>query len=394
MKSNWQTKTLGEVCEVFDDGDWIEKKDQSSEGIRLIQTGNVGNGIFKNREGKSRFISEKTFKRLRCTEIVPSDCLISRLPDPVGRSCIIPETGEKMITAVDCTIVRFKNEEVLPWWFIYYSLSNEYQSQINKQLRGTTRQRISRSNLGVIEIPLPEPSEQRRIVAILDDVFERTAKAKANAEKNLANAREVFESYAASVFENPGTWKEVSLGEVCSLFQGIAINVKTKHLLVEKSDLPLLRIKDLKNNTVEQFVDPKKCPKNAFINESDLIYTRTGQIGLVFTGKRGALHNNSFKIEPTSVLTKQYLFWWLQNPIFKSKIISLASRAAQPDITHVLFKQQLIELPPLSEQKAIVKQLEAFDDETKQLEAVYRQKLSSLEELKKSVLRSAFSGQL
>ena len=113
MKTNWQTKKLGEVCNVFADGDWIEKKDQSSEEIRLVQTGNVGDGIFKDREEKARYISEKTFKRLRCTEIMPGDCLISRLPDPVGRSCIIPDTGQKMITAVDCTIIRFQKETIL-----------------------------------------------------------------------------------------------------------------------------------------------------------------------------------------------------------------------------------------------------------------------------------------
>lgn len=107
MKKGWGMKTLGEVCEVFADGDWVESKDQSTEGIRLIQTDNVGEGVFKDRSEKARYISEATFKRLRCTEIVEGDCLVSRLPEPVGRSCILPDTGERMITAVDCTILRF-----------------------------------------------------------------------------------------------------------------------------------------------------------------------------------------------------------------------------------------------------------------------------------------------
>ena len=67
MKNNWKTKKLEEVCEVFADGDWIEKKDQSTSGIRLIQTGNIGNGYFLDRGEKARYISEDTFKRLRCT---------------------------------------------------------------------------------------------------------------------------------------------------------------------------------------------------------------------------------------------------------------------------------------------------------------------------------------
>ena len=105
---------LADVCEVFADGDWVESKDQSPNGIRLIQTGNVGQGVFKARSEKARYISEATFKRLRCTEIFEGDCLISRLPDPVGRSCILPDTGERMITAVDCTIVRFNPKQLLP----------------------------------------------------------------------------------------------------------------------------------------------------------------------------------------------------------------------------------------------------------------------------------------
>jgi len=214
----WQTKKLGDVCEVFEDGDWIEKKDQSSDGIRLIQTGNIGNGIFKDRIGKARYISEKTFKRLRCTEILPGDCLVSRLPDPVGRSCIMPYTEDKMITAVDCTIIRFQKKVILPEWFVNFSLSQKYQDQIDKEVGGSTRQRISRKNLGQIEIPLPPLPEQRRIVKISDEVFAEIAKAKENAEKNLQNAKELFESYLQRVFLNPcKDCVEKTLEDVCEI---------------------------------------------------------------------------------------------------------------------------------------------------------------------------------
>src|SRR3989338_3157882 len=208
----WEVKKLEDVCDVFADGDWIEKKDQSSDGIRLIQTGNVGIGLFKDKWEKARHISEKTFNRLKCTEIFEGDCLISRLPDPVGRACVLPNIGEKMITAVDCTIARFKKKIIFPGWVVYYSLSNEYQTQINQQVTGATRQRISRTNLGLIKIPLPPLIQQKRIVAILDKSFESISKAKENAEKNLKNAKEIFENYLQSVFENKGEgWEEKTL---------------------------------------------------------------------------------------------------------------------------------------------------------------------------------------
>lgn len=121
---------------------------------------------------------------------------------------------------------------------------------------------------------------------------------------------------------------------------------------------------------------------------------RKGVTMLVFRGRKGVLHNNSFKIIPNPELSKDYLFIWLQNPIFKSKILGLAARAAQPDITHAIFKIQKIEIPSLKEQKSIVKKLDALSAETKKLETIYKQKLSNLEELKKSVLQKAFRGEL
>lgn len=164
----WVARPLVELCEVFSDGDWIESKDQSSSGIRLVQTGNVGIGVFKDRAEKARFISQSTFKRLRCTEIVAGDCLISRLPDPVGRSCILPGTGDRMITAVDCTIVRFKSKVCLPEFFNLYSQSTKYLSAVAEKCTGTTRSRISRTSLGLTPIPVPPLEEQRRIAAHLD----------------------------------------------------------------------------------------------------------------------------------------------------------------------------------------------------------------------------------
>src|SRR5579885_3105290 len=183
MKNGWHSKQLGDLCEVFADGDWVESKDQSPDGIRLIQTGNVGEGVFKDRAEKARYISEATFKRLRCTEIFEGDCLISRLSDPVGRSCILPETGERMITAVDCTIVRFNAKQLLPAFFNHYTQSDDYLSTVAKECTGTTRNRISRSNLALTPIPVPPLPEQKRIVSILDETFEGIATAKTNTEK-------------------------------------------------------------------------------------------------------------------------------------------------------------------------------------------------------------------
>lgn len=154
IKDDTKCSTIENICTLFADGDWIESKDQSDAGIRLIQTGNVGNGEFLDKGERARFIDEATFERLHCTEILPKDILISRLPDPVGRACVIPEGLGKSITAVDCTIVRLK-QSVLPEFFVAYTLTPLYASQIATFITGSTRQRVSRKNLGQVVLPLP-----------------------------------------------------------------------------------------------------------------------------------------------------------------------------------------------------------------------------------------------
>ena len=158
---------LSSLCDTFIDGDWIEAKDQSDSGIRLIQTGNVGVGTFKDKGDKARYISEDTFNRLNCTEVVEGDILISRLPDPVGRACIIPAGLGKSITAVDCTIIRL-NDKVLPKFFVAFTSTPDYAMQIKKVLSGTTRLRVSRANLGKIQVPLPSVDKQLQFVTIAE----------------------------------------------------------------------------------------------------------------------------------------------------------------------------------------------------------------------------------
>ena len=158
--------SLSSLCNTFIDGEWIEAKNQSLSGIRLIQTGNVGVGEYKDKGDNARYISEETFERLNCTEVVEGDILISRLPDPVGRACSVPGGLGKSITAVDCTIVRL-NDAVLPEYFIAYTNTPDYAMQIKKVLSGTTRLRVSRANLGKISVPLPQKEEQSNFVSIV-----------------------------------------------------------------------------------------------------------------------------------------------------------------------------------------------------------------------------------
>lgn len=159
---DWEQRKLGAMCSLFIDGDWIESKDQSNEGIRLIQTGNIGVGKFIDKPENKKWISHSTFNNLRCKELLDGDILISRLPQPAGRACIVNTNNEKWITAVDCTIVRLLDQYSNK--FILQSLCTyNYFHLIDSFLAGGTRQRVSRSNLSDINIMSPKKIEQDKI---------------------------------------------------------------------------------------------------------------------------------------------------------------------------------------------------------------------------------------
>ncbi len=155
---------------TFTDGDWIESPYIRDEGIRLIQTGNIGIGSY--REQGFRYIDEETFKQFGCTEIQPRDILICRLAEPVGRACLAPDLGVRMITSVDVCILKPRSD-VDPA-FVVYALSYQgYLSWMNSICRGGTRNRVSRSMLGSIRIQKPPFDEQTAIVRFLDYIDRR-----------------------------------------------------------------------------------------------------------------------------------------------------------------------------------------------------------------------------
>lgn len=210
---------LGKLCTLFTDGDWIESKDQSDSGIRLIQTGNIGNGEFLYKNDKAKYISVDTFKRLNCKEVFPNDILVSRLPEPVGRGCIIPDIGEKMIAAVDCTICRINENLVDRKYFCYFLESNAYKTQLEQHVTGTTRKRISRKNLSSVEIDIPEQAKQKEVVYKLD----RLKKIIQNYNRELDLLDELVRARFVEMFgtlhDNENRFNIVTIEEVCSIIK-------------------------------------------------------------------------------------------------------------------------------------------------------------------------------
>ena len=262
---------LSSLCSTFVDGDWIESKDQSELGIRLIQTGNVGNGFFKDKKDKSRYISEETFDNLHCTEIYPGDILVSRLPDPIGRACIIPQGLGRTITAVDCTIIRLK-DIILPDYFIAYTMIPSYAAQINEVTTGTTRRRISRANLGNILIPCSSIAKQQQFVAIAKQ-----------ADKSK------FGGFKSQFIEMFGNAESKPLVEVCIKRGEYGSNTPADDY---DGNIRYVRITDNteEGNLNNVIVSPRKIEEKYMLLSGDLLFARTGNtVGKTYLHKSGKM---------------------------------------------------------------------------------------------------------
>ena len=400
MIQGWQKKRLQDVCKLFTDGNWIESKDQATEGIRLIQTGNIGLGEYREKAQNARYISEDTFNRLKCTEIFAGDLLVSRLPEPVGRSCIIPNIHSRMITAVDCTIIR-PSDELAPHFLKYYQLSNTYLKHVDEKTTGTTRSRISRKNLGQIFIPVPPIPEQKRIVAKLDQAFEAIDKAKANVERNLQNAKDLFQSKLNEIFSQRGEgWVEKKLGKISDIVYGYT--AKASH---DSGSTKYLRITDIQDKKVDWDsvpfcdIDESEFPKYRLI-VGDIVFARTGAT----TGKSYLITNPpkaifaSYLIRVqinTEELNTAFLYLFFQSGIYWESIIKGISGSAQGGFNASKLKELEITYPLSSIVQA--KYVNEMDDIVLQIEALrnsYNEQIASLDELKKSILQKAFNGEL
>lgn len=375
------------------DGDWIESKDQSKNGIRLIQTGNIGNGIFKLKEDKAHFITEETMSRLGCTEIFEGDCLVSRLPEPVGRACIIPSTGHRMITAVDCSIIRFKNE-YLSRFFIYYTQCSKYLNCVNDYITGTTRKRISRKNLEKIPIPVPPLEEQERIVERLDAAFAKIDELKANAEQELADARALFNASLNEAMQPKKGWEKKPICEIFKTYSG-GTPIKSNKSYYENGNIPWIRSGEVCKRFItecELFIteDGLKNSSAKFYPIDTVLVAMYGataaQVGIL---KFPATSNQAVcGILPNNNFLPDFVYFWFKH--IEKQLASQAQGGAQPNISQEKIKKVLIPFIPIAEQEAIVERLDKLSAQVREMEEIHKQTIAECDALKQALLRETF----
>jgi len=382
MKQGWEIKKLGEVVEVLDNlRKPITKRDRvEGEYPYYGATGilsYVHNYIFSE---KLVLIGEDGAKWLS------------------GDNTSFIAVGKYWVNN-HAHVIRPIRKIILDEWIVYFLNFSDLMPFIT----GMTVPKLNQEKMRSIPIPLPPISEQQRIVAILDEAFTTIAKAKANAEQNLKNAKELFESYLQGVFEN-GNWERKKWGDLCEFVRGPFGGSLKKNIFKEDGYVVYEQKHAIHDhfNQLRYFIDEDKFNemKRFELFPGDIIMSCSGvtlgRVAIVPDGiKRGVINQALLKLTPKKNISVHFIKHWLRSNIFQKIIFDYSGGAAIPNVPSAkILKNILIPSPSLKEQERIVSEIETVLNETKRLEIIYEQKIDDLEELKKSVLQKAFNGEL
>ena len=269
---------------------------------------------------------------------------------------------------------------------------------LDEYVTGAAQPKLNQQALNSIPIPLPSLPEQQRIVGILDEAFDGIAIAKANAKKNLHNARALFESHLQSVFTQRGNgWVEKKLRDVCAI-TSVLVDPRKKEFL----DLIHVGAGNIESQT-GVFIDLKTARKEALISgkfifdEKMVLYSkiRPYLMKVARPDFRGLCSADMYPLAPIpDQITRDYLFHLLLNKDFTDYAIQGSARAGMPKVNREHLFEFKFWLPDLKTQKQLADDLDSLAAETQRLSSIYQQKLAALDELKKSLLHQAFSGEL
>ncbi len=418
IPAHWDTTPIRSLSrpgyKTFVDGDWIESPFIRIEGIRLIQTGNVGIGMYK--EQGFRYIDEETFRSFHCTEVFPGDLLICRLADPVGRACLAPDLGCRMITSVDVCILKTADDIDAP--YVVYALSGErYLSWLSAICRGGTRDRVSRSMLGSIPMQKPSLEEQRAIAAFLD---RETAKIDGLIGKKerliylLHEKRDALISQAVTkgldptvpmkgsgvewLGEIPAHWEVMKTTWLFSIGSGTTPGSEDPSYY--GGETPWLTTSELresvitstnKNVTVEalrDFSSLKVYPPGSVVVA---MYGATiGRLGIL--GIPAAVNQACCVFSNPRNIDKSYWYYWLQ--MRRSYLISLGYGGGQPNLSQELLRTIRVPTPSYPEQLFITAFLDRETAKIDALVAKVREAISSLKEYRTTLISAAVTGKI
>ena len=377
MKAGWVISTLGETCEMYQPKT-ITAKEMTQDGPYPVFG---ANGVIGRHD---KFNHEEPELLITCR----------------GATCgTVNVSAPKSWITGNAMVVRPK-EKTIVLRFLEYLFRGGLD--IAPAITGAAQPQITRTNLNPIQIQYPvDIAEQQRIVTLLDEAFDGIATARAHAEKNLQNARAIFESHLQSVFTQRGDgWEDKTLDQVCIVERGSSPRPIKEFFTTAADGLNWIKIGDTEEGgkyvyATAQKITPDGAKHSRFVREGDFILTNSMSYGRPYIMKTsGYIHDGWFVLRLNLAIDTDYFYYLLSSSFVQSQFAQLASGSVVKNISGDLVKRVVLPIPPLDQQQVLVVKLLELSSETQLLESLYQRKLAALDEFKKSLLAQAFSGAL
>ena len=399
MKKGWQTKTLGEICDIERGGSPRPIQEfitTAPNGINWIKIGDAtasGKYIYKTEEK----IKPEGVKRSRM--VYEGDFILSNSMS-FGRPYIMKTTG-----CIHDGWLVLHQPKVDPD-YLYHALSSDLVfDQFDRLAAGSTVRNLNIGLAKSVEIPYPPLAEQRRIVGVLDEAFAGLATAKANAEKNLQNARALFESHLQSVFTQRGKgWVEKRLTDIAEFKNGLNFTRQSNG-----QTLRMVGVGDFQEHsvvpieTLQSVTIDGKLSDDYLIRRDDILTVRSNGskdlVGrcMIVPDVDGMTSFSGFIIRirfDTRTLSPRFLLHFMKSSATRERLTRDGGGANISNINQAKLSELPVSLPSFKQQEEIANRLDDLREETQRLARLSERKLAALEALKKSLLHQAFIGEL
>jgi type I restriction enzyme S subunit len=394
MKNGWENPAIGDVCNVIGGGTPAKNRPE-------FYRGDVPWATIRDMRGdwlrETEFKISKAGISSSATHLIPAGSVLIATRVGLGKvSRISQDTAiNQDIRAIIPQDANQVDQQYLFYWF------KSIADLIKSEGKGATVKGVTLLFIKSLRIPLPALKEQQRIVAILDEAFAGIAIVKANAERNLQNARELFDIHIQSIFTQRGEgWVDYTLNQVCIVERGSSPRPIKQYFTTKPDGVNWIKIGDTQEggkyvDATAQRITSDGAKQSRFVKEGDFILTNSMSFGRPYIMRTtGCIHDGWFVLRLNATLDTDYFYYLLSSPIVQAQFARLASGAVVKNISGDLVKQAILPIPPLDQQQSIVAKVMAFKAETQRLESIYTHKLTALAELKQSLLHQAFSGKL
>lgn len=405
MKEGWNEINMVDACDILTCGvASTPKYVDENVGVPFLSAQNVRNGEIVL--DKYKYISQEFHEHLtKKNKPQRGDILYSRVGAKYGEAGVV-ELDFEFSVYVSVTLIRPKAELLNNYYFKYYLNSPRIKDLARKSIQSSGVPNLNVKAVREFPIPIPPFPEQQQIVSILDKAFAAIDQAKANTERNLQNVKDLFQSELSQIFTQKGEdWEEKAIKDLTSIvtkgsspkWQGVnyvdsggiffltSKNVGEGELLLDNKKYLEERFNEIQKKSILRKGDVLTNIVGASIGRTAIFdldeITNINQAVCLMRCKSKIIHN-------------YYLMYLLNSPFFKSILHDNEVDNARANLSLTFFKNLIIPLPLVTEQREIVNKIELFLFKTKKLEKKYQQKLINLEELKKSLLQKAFSGEL